>query len=301
MKKILSICAIILALSTSQAAFAEQQCSYDNQVEYDKATWLLNQTRKVKVDFEFLKDGLSSPINSVYVSTKNGGKINNTKIKSSTLKKNITYKKSFIDVTLNVAAEKSLEALGIDAWSFHWKRPGKNYKSLSADFIVGAFSTVKVNPPDANGDVNYDITYDPAYELDNFGLSFGNLLSVTADPSVAMKEGEVAHAELIKPGYARAVIHWKDFFAKWNDSFSTPYKDGDTFPLTLVAKFNPPAGLLKEVKSTKKDKVYKAKKYTCEVDYTQGNPFLDIPNTKKETWATMSKVYEVPVNTKMLP
>lgn len=285
--------AVLLTSLTPQIAFAESaECAFDNQEEYDKAAWMLNQNRMVKTNFKFQKDGLNTPINSVYISTQYDGKMKNSKIKNNSLKKTIAYKKSLIDFTLNVAAEKSLETLGLDTWNFHWKRPGKHYKSISADFFIGAFTTVKVNPPAANGDVNYDITYDPAYDLDQFTLSFGNLLSVSADPDKMMAAGDIAHAELIKPGYARAVIHWKEFFTRWNDNFSTPYKAGDAFPLALHAQFNPLANLLKEVLS---------KKYSCQVDYTDGNPFLDVSSTEDETWVTIAKSYEVPVSTEMLP
>jgi hypothetical protein len=287
----LSLVFFLLMLFLTLSAMEDRMGSDDeklplafwNQEEYDRAIHTIDQPRQLTIEIT-VKDGENPVTRSPFaICTRHtpfeGGdecmEVSlDTKGRFQRLMK---YDHSLIDVTFD---DRSIPSVcGIDTMSFVWYHPGKWFSSLIYDVDFSPFLVNEKLSADRES-VEFSFTYPGHWVEKNVGVSFGNLYGINSD---AEKEprGRTDSEVVIKRedrGICVATLNMKSFFLRWNDNYSTPYKPGDMYPVSVVLRLAPPQDFFTTTPSERKDPSFVPKKYGSEVDSSDGDPFLSVPS-----------------------
>lgn len=276
------------------------QCAFWNQEDYDKAVHTIKQVRRVRTTFLKFIDGEPSSLRRVGLSYREEGKTRNLQLKhDGSVARNLTYTNSLLRFVVTPKYYAGLTDHGFDSVEFMWKRPGEWIDAIKGvidlePFVLAANSSLDPTV------VTYAFTYAPTYTPRNVMISFGNLVGQEYNAGNEWKN-DLGSVTLSPTGTGVITVRMKDFFAKWNESYSTPYKAGDLYTISLSMTFDAPKNLIAQAASAKQDPKFVAKKYACQADHLEGNPFLEVPDVTPDTYVRFERSLEVPVSVGMIP
>jgi hypothetical protein len=287
----LSLIFFLLMLFLTLSAMEDRMGSDDeklplafwNQEEYDRAIHTIDQSRQLTIDIT-VKDGENLVTKSPFAICTNRSAFEGgdeceevTPDTKGRFQRLIHYDHSLIDVTFDRRSIPS--SCGIDTMSFIWYHPGKWFSSLIYTVDFSPFLAIEKLSSEKES-VEFSFTYPEHWIENKVGVSFGNLYGINSDAEKEPRGRTDSEVVIKREGKGRCVVilNMKSFFQRWNDNYSTPYKPGDMYPVSVVFRLAPPHDFFTTTPPERKDPPFVPKKYGGEVDSSDGDPFLSVPS-----------------------
>ncbi|MBN1698635.1 MAG: hypothetical protein JW881_14060 [Spirochaetales bacterium] len=275
------------------------QPAYWNQEEYDRALHAIDQPRDLTLQLTVTNGGKPSaglPFEIVTGDEVSSGEILDA---AGYFRKKVRYHHSFIETVFDNRIIPSSSR--IDSTTYSWYYPGEWFSSLIYTVDFSLFS-VKERMSAGKEEMEYAFSYPAGWKEKNAGVSFGSLYGMSSDAAAEPGGRKDTEARIIREekGVCRVILHMNDFFRKWNDNYSTPYKAGDAYRVTIGLTLMPPGDFFTTAPSDRLDPAFVPKRYGGEVEATDGDPFLSVPSIVPEEKIRIEITRDIRLTAEML-